>query len=371
MQKQKTNFYAQLSALDTFFAERDSMRSQFLSSLGLDPKKETPFGFDMSTRRFSRIERAGKSCVVMDSPSEESGFAAPEHRIKDFVKINEALRKYDLHVPEIYDLDLENGFLIMEDFGDVYFRDVVDQNLNDKQALHNIFKIGVDACLRMRDVAFTDDFSLPHFHDSHIFAARTRIAECYAPIIRQEQNPQSLLDDYNAAWDQILSRLPSLEDRFIHGDFHLQNLMYLPNEEGLAQCGILDFQGAKSGEAVYDLGNILEDARFALDQDVQASLLDYYFKESGANEEERVSYRIVNTLFHCRVLGQFIQVALNHKKMQYLNYVPSTQEHLRRAIDDPVLEPLKNWFEKYQIPLDGFDHGLLKNAHSYIDQGAA
>ena len=44
-------------------------------------------------------------------------------------------------------------------------------------------------------------------------------------------------------------------------DFHSPNLLWLPQREGAARVGIIDFQDALLGPVAYDLVSLLQDAR--------------------------------------------------------------------------------------------------------------
>ena len=44
-------------------------------------------------------------------------------------------------------------------------------------------------------------------------------------------------------------------------DYHSPNLLWLPEREGIARIGLLDFQDAVMGPAPYDLASLLQDAR--------------------------------------------------------------------------------------------------------------
>ena len=47
----------------------------------------------------------------------------------------------------------------------------------------------------------------------------------------------------------------------MHRDYHAQNLLWLPEREGLARVGLIDFQDAVAGCPAYDLVSLTEDAR--------------------------------------------------------------------------------------------------------------
>jgi aminoglycoside/choline kinase family phosphotransferase len=47
-------------------------------------------------------------------------------------------------------------------------------------------------------------------------------------------------------------------------DYHSPNLLWLPERQGVARVGLLDFQDAVLGPPAYDLGSLLLDARGAI-----------------------------------------------------------------------------------------------------------
>ncbi len=117
--------------------------------------------------------------------------------------------------------------------------------------------------------------------------------------------------------------------------------MFLPGEKGLKRCGILDFQDALLGSGLYDLGNLLEDVRI----DVPPAIRKKYAPHDPA-------YRILATQFHCRVVGQFIRMAAKDHKTGYLQYIPRTQAYIQDALQEPLLKPLRNFFDKNGIAFD-------------------
>jgi len=52
-------------------------------------------------------------------------------------------------------------------------------------------------------------------------------------------------------------------------DFHAQNIVYRPEQSGLAQIGLLDFQDAQLGHPLYDAASLIHDARRSLHPDVE------------------------------------------------------------------------------------------------------
>ena len=59
-------------------------------------------------------------------------------------------------------------------------------------------------------------------------------------------------------------------------DFHSPNLLWLPEREGIARVGLLDFQDAVMGPAAYDVASLLQDARVDVPETMEIALLSRY-----------------------------------------------------------------------------------------------
>jgi hypothetical protein len=183
--------------------------------------------------------------------------------------------------------------------------------------------------------------------------ARQRLADWYVPAVRGEKNPQGLRESYLAVWDEIESRLGTPEEGFMHVDFHVENLMLLAGGE----IGVIDFQEALRGPFSYDLGNLLEDMRADVPAGIQADLL------KGRDETFLGWYRVLTTQFHMRLLGQCVRWALRDNKPHYMQFMPRLEAYVVKALQDPLLAPLKRWCATEGLdftPLEGFNPEELR-----------
>ena len=87
---------------------------------------------DASTRSYARLALPGRSAILMNSPRQPDGppirdgkpYSALVHLAEDvtpFVAVAGALRESSLSAPAIYAFDLGQGFIILEDLGDLVF----------------------------------------------------------------------------------------------------------------------------------------------------------------------------------------------------------------------------------------------------------
>ena len=123
-------------------------------------------------------------------------------------------------------------------------------------------------------------------------------------------------------------------------DFHADNLLWLPEREGLHKVGVLDFQDAVVGNAAYDYVSLLEDARRDVSKDVVAKILH------GKNAEFMKDYFILGAQRNCKIVGYFHRLNKRDNKPGYLKFLPRVWAHLRGDLEHPALSPLKEWFRK-------------------------
>src|SRR5690606_14271243 len=102
---------------------------------------------------------------------------------------------------------------------------------------------------------------LPHFEQSFMRKARQRFTDWYVPVIRGKANHERMAAEYHALWDDIESRIAPYQNTFMHVDFHVENMMFLPHNSGMHRIGVIDFQEGMIGPKAYDMSNLLEDMR--------------------------------------------------------------------------------------------------------------
>ena len=83
-------------------------------------------------------------------------------------------------------------------------------------------------------------------------------------------------------------------------DFHSPNLLWLPDRDGIARLGLLDFQDAVMGPAAYDLASLLQDARVDVPEEMEIELLGRYARARRATDPTFDVAGFVHGLFHAR-----------------------------------------------------------------------
>jgi len=322
----------------------EAKRQAYLDKHGCNIIKSA--GKDVSSRRYFHVECKGKPAILMEAIPDAIGDSWPGHKMCDYVKLGNYLREHGLRTPEIYDVDFEGGYMLLEDFGEMFFAKAAEQGAVSREEL---YALAVDVLKKMQ--ALTDYPELPAYYEGRIHASHKHIITQALPFLRGEDNPEGLVEQYEDIWRGIESRYPPCPQSFMHIDFHAENLMWLPDAQGTDRCGILDYQEAMIGPCAYDLANLLEDARIDVPQDIRDAMMDRYCEGMSAGEREvfEAWFRILATQFHCRVLGLFIRLVHQEGVEKYRPFIPVLRAHLRRGLQNPVLQPLKAFFDDLAV----------------------
>ncbi len=327
-----------------FFEGHAAEREAFVHAHVKGPYKIAPLTEDWASRRYFRVRADGRSYVLLESVPDHIPTATMGHKLSAFIKIARMLHDSGIHTPDILAVDEREGFVLLEDLGDVTVNRALDQESGQKR----LYEAATDVLISMRDqIDPCNTLNLPKYKDSYIRKGRQRIVDWYIPAIRKEMNGDDLLSGYLAAWDDVTAVLPSPQIGFIHGDFHPGNLMLLPDDT----CGVLDFQDAMWGPAAYDLVNLLENIRRDVPDEIKEEMIIRY----GGGEEFRAWFRVMGTQFHCRIIGQVLRLAIVSGKSDLLKYMPRIQKYLIEGLKDPILAPLAKWMRQEDIDLTATD----------------
>jgi N-acetylmuramate 1-kinase len=323
-----------------FFAGREGQRADFVTEHVGAEFDLIAQGQDWASRRYFRVRTPDHTFILMEAVPDHVPTATMGHKLSRFIAVGELLHHRGIHAPEIIAEDEHEGFVLLEDMGDTTVHAAVDHGADEKA----MYAAATDVLIAMRDKITLDDLcGFPKYKDSYIRKGRQRIVDWYIPATRCAKNNDDLLAGYLQAWDDVAAALPPPPIGFVHGDYHLQNLMLLEN----GQCGVLDFQDAMAGPLPYDLVNLLETIR----RDVPRDIYDAMLKRYGGDENFKAWFRVMGTQFHCRIIGQVLRLAIVSGKNELIQYMPRIQNYIREGLKDPVLKPLADWFGSEKVDL--------------------
>ncbi len=305
----------------------------FLNKAGWIGATVEPLPGDASFRRYFRIRRSAGNAMLMHAPP-------PNEDPEPFLRAAKWLDANGLRAPHVLAEDPAQGFVLLEDFGDVRMREYLDAWPQDEE---EVYRHAIDALLQLRKLPagpFTGYTLAEYQREARLFI------EWYVPT-------QSLYVDgrgWNAAWEEVLSHLLPRQRPGVTvlRDYHAENIMLL---NGLDQQGLLDFQDALNGHSAYDLVSLLQDARRDVSPDLEASMLDYYLRKTGEGDDFLADYARLGAQRNAKIVGIFVRLWKRDGKPRYLDYIPRVWALLERDLAHPALAPVAAWFDA-NIPAD-------------------
>src|SRR5439155_20119268 len=131
-------------------------------------------------------------------------------------------------------------------------------------------------------------------------------------------------------------------DTLVLRDYHVDNLMLLPDRCGVQGCGLLDFQDAVCGPPSYDLVSLLEDARRGVPAALRRAMTKRYL--AAFPEIDRPAFHcsaaILAAQRNCKILGIFTRLWRRDGKPGYLVHLPRVWRLLEQDLAHPALAPV-------------------------------
>ncbi len=305
---------------------------------------------DVSPRQYVRGNIRQKKVILMLYPNANR---SNKKDLKNFMIIGEKLSYYGVRVPQIYEFDEDKCYAIIEDLGNRSFGDCIRKYIIDKE---EVYSLATSILIQMRNIDALKDLHLPTYKNSRIYENRRQIIDYYMHLKRGSKPNEDTVQEFLSVWNEIESNLPSCPQGFLHGDYHLENLIYQGQTQETERCAVIDYQDALLGPLPYDLVNLLEDARVDVPEEIYKAMIDRYCWNMKKQEKENflIWFRVLAAQFHGRVLGLFIKLAVEQNRDSYLIHIPRLQKYMTKSLEYPVLEPLKNWFIKEGLDFKSF-----------------
>ncbi len=310
----------------------------FLARSGWAGAVRAPLAQDASFRRYERVRSGARKAVLMDAP--------PAHEdVRPFLRIARRLAEIGLSAPRILAEDAAEGFLLLEDLGDATFTRL----LRAGEAEAPLYRLAADvlADLHRRPAAEAVPEGVAPYDDALFLREAKLLVEWYMPAVFGTETDAGAVRDFEAVWRELLPLARNVPDTLVLRDFHVDNLMRLEGRQGVAACGLLDFQDAVRGPVSYDFISLVEDAR----RDVAAGVADAararYLAAFPALDAAAfdLSCAVLGAQRHCKVLGIFTRLRDRDGKPDYLVHVPRLWRLLERAAANTALAPLKSWLD--------------------------
>jgi aminoglycoside/choline kinase family phosphotransferase len=255
-----------------------------------------------------------------------------------------------LAAPQIHAADHGGGFVILEDFGDTLYADVLANGAPEAP----LYKAAVEVLAKLHaepaPKRLAADLPLHDYDEAALLAETDLLTEWFLPLALGRPATEAEKVEHRDLWRASL--LPPEERVLVHRDYHAQNLMWMPERKALGRVGLIDFQDAVAGSRAYDLVSLTEDAR----RDVSPALAElataHYLdsaRAQGAKLDEarfRAEMAAMAAQRNAKIVGIFARLYKRDAKPRYLALLPRVWGHLERDLSHPALADLGAWYDR-------------------------
>lgn len=352
-------------------SERDHEIGVFLREAGWTQATTEPLAGDASTRRYLRVRRGGDVAVLMDAPPKaETAPCPPEatpterralgynatarlaaSRIEAFVGVAGWLTDQGFAAPRVHAVDFARGYALLEDLGDNLFARAVPDGASEadlygaaidvQAALH---RLSAPALVEAHGAAWP----VLTYDRMALMAETDLFVEWWAGRHLEADLPDAALDGWRAAWAGALDAAAPDKPVLTLRDYHAENVIWRPDQDGLGRVGLIDFQDALAGHPAYDLVSLLEDARRDVAPDLAEAMIARYLAATGADETRfRSAYAALGALRNAKIVGVFARLAIRDGKPRYLDLIPRVARHLIGDLRHETMAPVRDWLARW------------------------
>jgi hypothetical protein len=262
------------------------------------------------------LATAGQQFIVMDAPP-------AKENIEPFIRIAKLLTQHQINVPTIFQQNLTDGFLLLEDFGNQCFLDQLNETTVDE-----LYQTALDSLFKLQTQVSVQNAGLPSYDEALLHRELAIFDEWFLTELLDIQIPISV-------WERVRTLLTAsaLEQphAFVHRDYHSRNLMVLASDSP----GIIDFQDAVIGPISYDLVSLLRDCYIDWpEQQVEQWRLNYFerLRQAGLITCSPAQFKrwfdLMGMQRHLKAIGIFSRLHLRDGKSNYLADIPRTLNYV-------------------------------------------
>lgn len=264
--------------------KKEELQELFRQYYGTQAQKIIELPRSPSHRRYFRMEGEDGTCI---------GAISPDPLItRAFLRFTEHFRSQGLNVPELYAVQEERGIYLLEDFGDLMLKHMVDQSRDEgsfpgkilpfyHSVLEHLLKFQVNGHAGL-------DYSIcvprKEFDKQSVLWDMNHFKYFFLNLQGIPFDEQKLEDDFQFFANFLMN---AKRDHFLYRDFQARNILY--QDEAFH---FIDYQGGRMGALQYDVASLLFEARVDLPSHIREELLQYYLEKLGeVNKDDAVEFQ--------------------------------------------------------------------------------
>lgn len=315
--------------------------------LSLDVQQITTASSDASFRRYFRVRHNGGCHIVMDAPPDKE-------KTEPFIRVARLFTKAGLNVPQIHEINSEQGFLLLEDFGSTCLYDELSAETVDR-----LYQPALDSLFRLQSTLDITDCGLAAYDAALLNRELEIFHEWFLEKRLDIVLPATIK---NTLHELLINSALEQPQVCVHRDYHSRNLMLLVEDED--SLGIIDFQDAVVGPISYDLVSLLRDCYKQWPSNQVLHWLHAYYQRLTVANLVDVEFELFKRWFdlmgmqrHLKAIGIFSRLDIRDGKSGYLADIPRTLGYVTQICNlYPELLDFNNFLKQqvmtnYQVKL--------------------
>ncbi|QOY52089.1 aminoglycoside phosphotransferase family protein [Candidatus Sulfurimonas baltica] len=273
---------------------------------------------DASFRKYYRLSKDNESVLLMDSSLEKES-------LKPFLDVTQRLLHVGVNAPEILEQNLEDGFLIIKDFGNTHYLNVLNQ-----ENFKTLYSNAIETIITMQKA---DTSGLPIYDKAFLHVEMDLMQDWYLEKLLHVElsisQKELIATTLNVISNIVLEQPQGV---FVHRDFHSRNIMITDDNK----IGVIDYQDAMSGAVTYDLVSLLKDCYIAYKrEEIEGLALEFRDKKNLDVDDKTFIkwFDFMGLQRHIKVLGIFSRLYLRDSKDGYLKDIPLTLKYVIETAD--------------------------------------
>ena len=334
---------------------------EYLKKHGHSKSKRRFLTGDASTRTYETVHRDdGSHVILMNAPAQPDGppirdgksyskIANLAEDMSAFAGMAYLLEEQGFRVPKIYELDLNQGILLIEDLGAGV---IIDEN---RTPIADRYMASVQTLVALHSKSWRNEVLLPN-GESHIVPPFDKQAmsievelliDWYFEWKTGREPNESERTEFQDIWDDLIDVVLQSEKSLVLRDYHSPNIIWIDEARATDRIGLIDFQDGLIGPAAYDVASLAQDARVDVSTKLETELLDHYCELRMPFDEDsfRSTYAIMAAQRVTKVLGIFVRLSKRDGKDVYLGHLPRMEDYLKRSLAHPTLARYREWVE--------------------------
>ena len=297
--------------------------TEFLARQGREGATLNALAGDASARRYFRLTDGRGNATG------ELLMLSPRQDLEAFVHVGAHLSRLGLATPDIHAIDEAAGIALIKDFGESRFSILLESGAEASE----LYSLALDVLIHLHEHPDATAIKLESYNAKALMDAALLLPDWYLPLICKRKLEADERAEFIRLWERLLSPPPRCEVVGLR-DYHVDNLMLLSGE-GIARCGVLDFQDAMLASPAYDVMSLLEDARRDISAQLRHAMLERYVAARGSGFDKDLferEFALLSLQRHMRVVGVFCRLHLRDGKDGYLGYLPRVLRLLDEAL---------------------------------------